>query len=82
MKKLELKPTQSVEIDWSKPQWVLSKNGSLVVVLTTGEHSSVNFTGTALPCEAYPNGDCSDTWVKHNFQPVQGEIPFIISNND
>jgi len=54
MKKLELKPTQSVEID----------------------------CGTVLPCAHWPNGCERVDWNKEAFKPLEGEITFIISNND
>lgn len=82
MKKLELKPTQSVEIDWSKPQWVQSINQPDRIILTTGIHKNDAFSGTAMPCEYWKDGAYSEMWDKKLFKPLEGEIPFIISNND
>ncbi len=82
MKKLELKPTQSVEIDWSKPQWVQSLNSPDFIILTTGKHTETVFCGTVLPCAHWPNGCDRVDWNKEAFKPLEGEIPFIISNND
>lgn len=81
MKKLKL-PTepQHSEIDWDTPQWVISDMGN--VVLTTGEHYGVNFTGTCLPCESYINGDCSENWDKRQFRRLDFDIPFTISNKE
>lgn len=82
MKKLELKPTQPVEIDWSKPQWVQSIAFPNRIVLTTGVHKKISFSGTIMPCDDYPIGEYTNDWAKDNFQVLEGEITFIISNND
>lgn len=84
MKKLELKPTKSVEIDWSKPQWMIYVGATTApfVVLTNGVHEGDDFSGTALPCAAWPYGSYKTSWSKKHFTPLQNEIVFMISNND
>lgn len=78
MKKVEINQTET--IDWSKPQWVQHLYKKDIIVLTTGEEIRNDFTGTALPCEDYPNGDYASNWDKKSFRPLVGEIQFTISN--
>lgn len=72
--------TKEVEIDWSKPQWVKRKAGGDCIVLTTGEHGLVCFTGTAMPCLDFPDGDYSENWTKEYFTPLTGPTTIEISN--
>ena len=67
MKKVTI-PT-NIGIDWSKPQWVQYKQDQRLLVLTTGEHNSSEFTGTAMPCEIYKNGSYSKTWSRDLLNP-------------
>lgn len=81
MKKVNIPPQKEAEpIDWSKPQWVICPSGT--VILTTGEHTIGGFCGTALPSKIHNNGYYTNTWDKSIFQPLDFEIPFIISNKD
>lgn len=81
MKKVEI--THSIDqVDWSKPQWVSYHIESTLIVLTNGIHEETKFTGTCLPCNSYPDGIYSENWSKELFVPLNGEIPFIISNKD
>lgn len=82
MKKLII-PPQGVakEIDWSKPQWVISKDRDKIL-LTAGNHSKLCFFGTCLPCDINPNGGYSSSWNKCDFTNFTGSIPFTISNED
>jgi len=76
-------PQQAAEepIDWSKPQWVIDED-SHEVVLTSGWHEGSIFSGTCMPCTAWPNGKHTIDWDKNDFRPLTIDIPFTISNND
>jgi hypothetical protein len=76
--KIEL-TTQSKEIDWSVPMWVVSDCGN-IIVLTIGSHSDNKFQGTALPCKDYPNGDYCKSWDKSSFNPLKAPLTITISN--
>lgn len=78
MKKVTIPTNEG--IDWSKPQWVITQKGT--IVLTTGEHDGEYFTGTALPCREYPVGEHDNDWYKPQFQPITFDIPFTISNSN
>lgn len=80
--KIEKIEKQQPEIDWSKKQWVQGKEDKTCIVLTTGEHDGDEFTGTALPCESYTNGEFSENWYKPKFKLLTDDIPFIISNQE
>lgn len=82
MKKLEIKQdTIHSEIDWGKPQWVINETQTLVI-LTTGQHDGIMFSGTVMPCHDYPNGEYGEDWYKHIFIPITFDIQFTISNED
>ena len=78
MKKVTIQTNEG--IDWSKPQWLITQKGT--VVLTTGGHSGDYFTGTALPCDSYPKGDYDTKWLKKEFYRPIFDIPFTISNSN
>lgn len=70
------------KINWSIPRWYINGDNN-IVVLSTGEHDDFGkFTGTCLPCEAYPNGDYSDIWSKTSFRPLDFDFAFMVSNSD
>ncbi len=81
MKKLVIpEQPKTPEINWNKPQWVISKFND--IVLTTGRHDGDDFTGTCLPNQKYPNGDYATNWSKRVFKPLTFDIPFTISNSE
>lgn len=81
MKKVTI-PTEIQGIDWSQKQWMQHVTYSDLIVLTTGQNLGRDFTGTALPCKSYPNGDFDTKWDKFNFKPLTTDIPFTISNSN
>lgn len=80
MKKIKINQNDPEKIDWSKPMWVASDDGDLI--LTTGEHGYGTFTGMRLPDDFYPNGDFSMGWDKLKYSPLKGSHTVIISNED
>ena len=80
MKKVTI-PTEMQDVDWSKPQWVISSNPACVV-LTNGAHDGDSFTGTCLPCSSCPNGEFAKDWTKSYYKPLTTDIPFTISNSN
>lgn len=72
MKTTILKEEVNEVIDWSKPQWVITEDG--IIILTSGVHSKYDFSGTCLPCNIYPNGEFSKSWSKEFFKliPIDG----------
>lgn len=72
--------SQSIEIDWDTPQWVIAKDDQSFIVLTTGEHGGVTFVGTSLPNEACPSGGHSKKWSKSAFTPLAIPMQIEISN--
>lgn len=81
MKKLKLpQQKKSNEIDWDIPQWVIAKNGD--VVLTTGNHNGRSFSGTCMPCKGFPKGIYLNTWFKPNFTRLNFVILFVINNTE
>ena len=80
MKTTILNKEVNEEIDWSKPQWVISEDG--IIILTSGRHSVDYFKGHCLPCNDYPNGEFSDTWNKSYFKPIPSDGLTIHIQND
>ena len=69
MKTTILNKKVNKEIDWSKPQWLVSKDGNEIVV-TSGFSEKHTFVGYCLPCSKYLNGHYSDVWGKKFFKPI------------
>ena len=73
--KVEVKETQSQEVDWTNnPQLVVSDDGFIVLVHESQKDkwSNETFVGTRLD-----NGRLSDfdtRWIKDEFEPFHGEI--------
>ena len=80
MKTTILKEEVNKVIDWSKPQWVISEDG--IIILTSGKHSKNGFAGFCLPCNDYPNGEFSHTWSKDFFKLILAEGLTIHIQND
>jgi hypothetical protein len=68
------------EIDWSKPQWVISEKGS--IIFTNGEHGSITFEGSVMPCKSYSNGGFRTDFMKNSFQPIPKDGLTIHIQND
>lgn len=66
------------EIDWSKPIWVVGKDGDLL--LTNGENGDGVFTATVIKSGTYDVGRSSNGWCKAFFKPVVGNVNLVISN--
>lgn len=79
MRKINIKQTENI-IDWTKPMWVVSQDGC--IVLTTGKHDSNSFSGMMLPCTSNPKGIYASEWSKQVFKPLEGAHEVIISNED
>lgn len=79
--KTEIIGSTNKDIDWSKPQWVISSSN--IIILTNGEHNAYTFSGTCLPYPVYPNGHYGNfKWYKEAFRPLEGELTIKISNED
>ena len=76
-----LKSEEVLDINWDKPQWMIYKDGN-ILVLTTGDHKEGEFEGTALPYHTHPDGLFAECWVKMNFQPIPEEGLTIKISND
>lgn len=74
------KPKKSEPIDWYKTQYLQSKSDPDIIVVMIQEDSRDTqlFTGFCLPCDLYPNGKYSITWVKDLFKVLEEDIPYII----
>ena len=72
------------EIDWSKPQWVMSKKGTIVFTNgLNGFNELEDFQGTALPCfPESPNGEFCKIWSKSKFKPIPKDGLTIHIQND
>lgn len=71
--KVEVKETQSNEVDWRKnPQLVVSDNGQVVIVSSVMD--DYYFSGTQLTDEINEIGYYSATWAKKCFKPFHGTI--------
>ena len=69
--------TEQQGIDWDAPMWGTFED---LIVLTTGEHSKISFTGTCLPCKSYDNGHYMGDWNKSCFTPLKRALTITISN--
>jgi hypothetical protein len=58
------------EIDWDKPQLVISKRNR--IVHTTGIHDSTTFHGFLIPTDETP--DFNKAWAKNQFTLYKGSI--------
>lgn len=68
------------KINWSKPQWVISLAGD-VIVMTSGIHAEDKFSGICLPSKGRSFSQ-SDSWSKELFKliPTEG-IELLIKNS-
>jgi len=69
--------TEPQGIDWDVPMWVTFED---LIILTTGKHSKINFTGTCLPCQSYNDGHYMSDWGKSYFTPLKEPLTIKISN--
>jgi hypothetical protein len=74
--KVEVKETQSQEVDWSKnPQLVISKNSSTIVMsIITRNELDDSFEGVVMVENQLFRCGYFDKWTKANFKPFNGEI--------
>lgn len=65
-------------IDWSKPMYVMSKDGC--IVKTNGKYNWLTFSGTYIgDDDDYKNDDiCSDCWDKDAFTPCPPGTKILI----
>lgn len=80
MKTTILNKELNEEIDWSKPQWVISEKSQ--VIFTNGKFDDICFEGTCLPDNLYPNGNFSKIWGKEFFKLIPKEGLTIHIQND
>lgn len=67
------------EIDWSKPQVVISKTGTILI--TDGDHIDEHFWGTVLFGYAIKAGKSTDNWLKTDFTPLTEPITITFEND-
>lgn len=80
MKTTILNKEVNEDIDWSKPQWVISEDEE--IVFTNGKHSGNSFSGCCLPCDSFKNGYFMEDWNKEFFKPIPAEGLTIHIQND
>jgi hypothetical protein len=71
MKSEIIKTEKEQEIDWNKPQFVVSDGGTLVA--TNGKHNDTYFEGTLLCADSVYSFLPADRWVKDVFKPIPKE---------
>lgn len=76
--------TNTPEIDWDKPQLVISSSGT--VVLTSGNYNSMKFKGTVVNVPKYLSDEIklgwfSESWVKSSFWPLPYDGQVILKND-
>lgn len=71
-----------INVDWDVPQWLtyVDSDGIAYIVLSTGDHSEVLFTGTCLPNRSCKNGAHGKDWIKNKFSPIQESLTIKIAN--
>jgi hypothetical protein len=82
MKTTILNKEVNEEIDWSKPQWVVSIDSEKVIVFTNGQHTGNCFTGICLPSNYRKNGEFKSDFYKSIFQPIPKDGLIIHIQND
>lgn len=73
-------PNETNKIDWGKPQYLISKDGQ--IILSTGDYSKTTFSGVAIVHPACGTGDYSSDWAKCAFTPITTPITIEISNTN
>ena len=81
MRKVEINPDPSKEVNWDIPQWVQHIKEKDIIILTIGRHNGTHFEGMCLPCKDYLNGHYATNWFKGQFTRLEGVVPFEISND-
>lgn len=69
------------EIDWSKPQFMISKSGTIVI--SNGNYTAGMFEGTLIHKETGKSesiGEFSKGWMKVAFEPLT-EVTITIKND-
>lgn len=73
-------PDTVTEIDWSKPQYMITEEGH--IVLSTGKHEGAAFEGICLKHKRYNTGNFNSMWGKKWFTPITTPITIEISNTN
>lgn len=81
MKKVRFNEKEEELIDWERQQYLKHVYND-IVILSTGDHRNIAFSGMALPCDYHPYGLYSNDWDKSKFLPLKECLTLIISNEN
>ena len=76
---IEILRVNDPEINWDKPQWLITEDDQ--IVFSNGTHKEDTFEGVILPQDGC-DGKFSSIWKKVFFKPIPNEGLIIKIKND